>query len=134
MKKHSITEYADILYEVSKGHNVEDVSKIVHTYARFLKKRKMLGKLDSILTKFEKIASGQQKIVYAKLVTPEKISESHEKEIVRIFKKEVGADDVEVDTKIDKSLIAGWKIKTNEYLIDASLSGRINRFRQALTK
>lgn len=63
MKKHSTIEYADILYEVSKGHSVEDVSKIVHTYARFLKKRKMLGKLDGVLAKFEKSASGQQKVV-----------------------------------------------------------------------
>lgn len=134
MKKNSTTEYADILHEISKGHSVEDVSKIIHTYARFLKKRRMLGKMDKILEKFEKIATGQKKIVYAKLVLPEKISESHEKEIVRIFKKEVSADDVEVETKIDKKLIAGWKIKTDEYLIDASLSGRINRFRQALLK
>lgn len=134
MKKNSTTEYADILHEISKGHSVEDVSKIIHTYARFLKKRRMLGKVDKILEKFEKIATGQQKIMYAKLMTPEKISESHEKEIVRIFKKEVAADDVEIETKIDKKLIAGWKIKTNEYLIDASLSGRINRFRQVLNK
>ena len=134
MKKHSTTEYADILYKVSKRQNKENITKIKHTNAQIQKKRKMLGKLDSILTKFEKIASGQQKIVYAKLITPEKISESHEKEIIRIFKKEVGADDVEVDKKIDKTLLAGWKVKTNEYLIDASLSGRINRFRQALTK
>lgn len=134
MRKHSTTEYADILYEISKGHSTEDTSKIVHTYAKFLKKRRMLGKLENILDKFQILSKGEQKIVYATLLTPEKISPSHEKEIARVFKKEINADDVELETKIDKSLIAGWKINTNEYLIDASLKSRINRLKFTLTK
>lgn len=134
MKKNSTTEYADILFEITRNQEALDVEKIIHVYTKFLKKRKMLGKIDEILKKYNSIASGQRKIVYATLLSAEKMEEKEEKEIIKILKNEIGATDVEVENKIDKSLIAGWKIKTDEFLIDASLRSRLNKMKRTLVK
>lgn len=134
MKKNSTTEYADILFEITKNQDTLDIEKTMHVYAKFLKKRRMLGKIDEILKKYDSITQGQKKIVYATLFSTEKLDDKDEKEIIKIFKKEVDASDIEVENKIDKNLIAGWKIKTNEFLIDASLRGRLNKMKKNLVK
>ena len=134
MKKGSITSYAEILHHLTRSAGVEELPKILRAYVAFLSRKKALGKIKKIIEKYEKIGRGEQGIVEALLITATKLTEHEKKEITGALKRETKASEVEIKEKIDETLIGGWKIKTDEYLIDASTKGKLNRLQIALTK
>ncbi len=134
MKKGSITSYAEILHHLTRGVSTEELPKILRAYISFLSRKKALGKMKKILERYEKIGRGEDGIVDALLITATKLTEHEKKEITSALKRETNASEVELLEKIDETLIAGWKIKTDEYLIDASTKGKLTRLQIALTK
>ena len=134
MKKGSITSYAEILHHLTRGVSTEELPKILRAYISFLSRKKALGKMKKILERYEKIGRGEDGIVDALLITATKLTEHEKKEITSALKRETKASEVELQEKIDETLIAGWKIKTDEYLIDASTKGKLTRLQIALTK
>ena len=134
MKKGSITGYAEILHHLTRGVSAEELPKILRAYISFLSRKKALGKMKKILERYEKIGRGEDGIVDALLITATKLTEHEKKEITSALKRETNASEVELQEKIDETLIAGWKIKTDEYLIDASTKGKLTRLQIALTK
>ena len=134
MKKGSITQYAEILYALTEGQNAKEIPKILKTYLAFLSRKKALGKIKKILDKFEIIESEKKGIVNAQLISANPLTTSEKSEIKNVLLDELKIKEVILNEKIDEELIAGWKIKTENYLIDGSTRGKLNKLQLALTK
>lgn len=134
MKKGSITQYAEILYALTEGQNANEIPKILKTYLAFLSRKKALGKIKKILDKFEIIESEKKGIVNAQLISANPLTTSEKSEIKNVLLDELKIKEVILNEKIDEELIAGWKIKTENYLIDGSTRGKLNKLQLALTK
>lgn len=134
MKKGSITQYAEILYALTEGQNANEIPKILKTYLAFLSRKKALGKIKKILDKFETIESEKKGIVNAQLISANPLTTSEKSEIKNVLLDELKIKEVILNEKIDEELIAGWKIKTENYLIDGSTRGKLNKLQLALTK
>lgn len=134
MKKGSITQYAEILYALTEGQNANEIPKILKTYLAFLSRKKALGKIKKILDKFEIIESEKKGIVNAQLISANPLTASEKSEIKNVLLDELKIKEVILNEKIDEELIAGWKIKTENYLIDGSTRGKLNKLQLALTK
>lgn len=134
MKKGSTTQYAEILYALIKDQSSDDIHKILKTYIAFLSRKKALGKIKEIIEKFEKIENNMDGTISALLTTSDELTEKEKEEIIHALKKEMNVKKVILNEKIDKKLIAGWKIRTENYLIDGSTRGRLNKLQIALMK
>lgn len=134
MKKGSMTQYAEILYALTEGQNANEIPKILKTYLAFLSRKKALGKIKKILDKFEIIESEKKGIVNAQLISANPLTTSEKSEIKNVLLDELKIKEVILNEKIDEELIAGWKIKTENYLIDGSTRGKLNKLQLALTK
>lgn len=134
MKKGSITQYAEILYALTEGQSANEIPKILKTYLAFLSRKKALGKIKKILDKFEIIESEKKGIVNAQLISANPLTTSEKSEIKNVLLDELKIKEVILNEKIDEELIAGWKIKTENYLIDGSTRGKLNKLQLALTK
>jgi F-type H+-transporting ATPase subunit delta len=134
MKRGSITQYAEILYALTEGQKANDIPKILKTYLAFLSRKKALGKMKKILEKFEAIESDKNGTLRAQLVSANPLTDAEKKEITNVLLDEMKVKDIILSEKIDENLIAGWKIKTENYLIDGSTRGKLNKLQLALTK
>lgn len=129
-----MTQYAEILYALTEGQNANEIPKILKTYLAFLSRKKALGKIKKILDKFEIIESEKKGIVNAQLISANPLTTSEKSEIKNVLLDELKIKEVILNEKIDEELIAGWKIKTENYLIDGSTRGKLNKLQLALTK
>lgn len=62
-----------------------------------------------------------------------KPEEIQKKRIKKYLKKKYDADSVELILKQDHSLIGGFVIKVQDYVIDNSLKGKLEKMKQDLT-
>lgn len=134
MRKESPTEYAHILLELTREKNGEDLKKAIWTFLSYLSKQKAYGWIDEITEAFKELKDKEEGVVDATLYSAEKLTDHAKHEIVEALKKETKAEKVELIEKIDETLIAGWKIRTKEFMIDGSVKGRLKQLEAELTK
>ncbi len=134
MKKRTPTTYAQILHELLLDVKDDSLNKTLKTYVSFLSKEKALGKIKDIVKSFEKLEHKESSSAHGVLYLANKTSEYHIGEIKKQIKEILKVENLFLEEKVDKDLIAGWKLKTENYLVDGSLSGRISKLRQAVTK
>ncbi len=82
---------------------------------------------------FHEMFNESKGIVKAKLITAFEPSQELLTQIQQILKSQL-ASEIELETKTDKTLIAGFKIELKDRLFDASLQKKIQKVRQELTQ
>ena len=73
----------------------------------------------------------QQGMVRANVSTATKLSKSLEKDFIDLITKSTGKQ-VELNTRIDDSLIGGYVLKVGDNMIDNSLKHKLNKLRRTL--
>lgn len=134
MRKVGTTEYAEILFELTNGKSDADIQKALKVFTGYLAKQKALASASEIQTAYERLVDSKEGRVRVTLATPETLDSGTVTDIQQTMKKAFEASSVELQQKIDTSLIGGWRARTEDYLIDASLKGRLNRLKMILTK
>lgn len=134
MRKVGTTEYAEILFELTSGKSDADIQKAIKVFTGYLAKQKALGSAGDIQKAYERLVDSKEGRVRVTLATPEKLDSGTVAEIQQTMQKTFEASSVELQEKIDTSLIGGWRARTEDYLIDASLKGRLDRLKATLTK
>ncbi|WP_230973636.1 ATP synthase F1 subunit delta [Anaerostipes faecalis] len=79
------------------------------------------------------LRSKKEKKIQAELIYVTKPEEIQKKRIKKYLKKKYDADSVELILKQDHSLIGGFVIKVQDYVIDNSLKGKLEKMKQDLT-
>lgn len=134
MRKVGTTEYAEILFELTNNKSEAEVQKSLQVFTVYLAKQKALGKIAEIQKAYERLMDGKEGRVRVLLTTPEKLDIQTMTEVKQAIEKSFEAASVDLEEKIDTTLIGGWKARTDNYLIDASIRGRLNRLKMILTK
>ncbi|MFM2339117.1 MAG: synthase subunit delta [Bacteroidota bacterium] len=80
------------------------------------------GKLPEIITAFIEAYKKHKNIQTVKLTTATAVSDSLKNEIVAQIKKTGGFENVELEQKVDESLIGGFVLQVGDKLVDASIS------------
>ncbi|RPG53284.1 MAG: hypothetical protein CBC44_002630 [Flavobacteriales bacterium TMED84] len=85
--------------------------------------------LDSVAKSFISLYKEKKNIISAKLVTASEIDNATREEVLDFIKKK-GHKNVDLQEKIDKSIIGGAIINIGNKQIDASVSNKINEMKQ----
>ena len=107
--------------------------EIMYGFFSMLIKKNEMKILPEIIEKYRKLVMDFQNIVEAKVVSIEKIDEASLSEIRKILGK-LTSKNIVLEESIDKSLIGGIIIETDNLVIDGTIKGKFEAVRQELIK
>jgi F0F1-type ATP synthase delta subunit len=113
-KEKEISFWSQALFLAVKN-NPKDFEKFFINLKNALVKKQEL--IPAVIKKFERIYQAEQK---AKLVLAKNIEEKERKNIEEKIKAIIGLDK-EIEYSVDSELLAGFRLKTKDFLIKASL-------------
>lgn len=113
---------AKALFLAAENKRGAEKQKIVKNFLKILRNKRKIYLLPYILKEFKKYSKEDE----VELVLSRKI---HEEEIEKIKRdlREVLGEKKTFKIKIDESIVSGFIAKSNNYLIDASIGGILNR-------
>ena len=101
------------------------------TFLKVLADNKRLNVLPEIAEQFEQQRAEAEKTVEAEVTTPYPISDAQQQSIVTALKNRLGRE-VTLVNKTDESLIGGAIIRAGDLVIDASVTGQLERLTNKL--
>lgn len=120
--KYSPSDYARILYRT------KDSDALIG----LLKTHWVLAWLPKIREEFGNILKKEEHIEEVSVVSAYPLNESVRNDIVRLLELVEKKKKLELNFIIDKSVIGGFRVKSDEILISASLKDKINLLREKL--
>ena len=105
------------------------LSELTNGFIKIITSKKREAILDSVAKSFISLYKEKKNIISAKLVTATEIDSDTREEVLDFIKKK-GHKNVDLQEKIDKSIIGGAIINIGNRQIDASVSNKINEMKQ----
>ena len=105
------------------------LSELTNGFIKIITSKKREAILDSVAKSFISLYKEKKNIISAKLVTATEIDSDTREEVLDFIKKK-GHKNVDLQEKIDKSIIGGAIINIGNKHIDASVSNKINEMKQ----
>lgn len=105
------------------------LSELTNGFIKIITSKKREAILDSVAKSFISLYKEKKNIISAKLVTATEIDNETREEVLDFIKKK-GHKNVDLQEKIDKSIIGGAIINIGNKQIDASVSNKINEMKQ----
>ena len=105
------------------------LSELTSGFIKIITSKKREAILDSVAKSFISLYKEKKNIISAKLVTATEIDNETREEVLDFIKKK-GHKNVDLQEKIDKSIIGGAIINIGNKQIDASVSNKINEMKQ----
>lgn len=134
MKLRSTKNFAEAVYESTKGKSGVTLTHALENVVSFMQKNQLIGKKNEILKELEKIIDTDENIVRAKVKSADVLSKKILTELEENLKKKYKAKEVEIDSIVDKKLIDGFTIEIHDEIIDLSLSHRLHQLQTYLIK
>src|SRR3989344_264059 len=123
----SDTQIAHAIYLSLKDKEPAETHKVHKQIINFLARKKLMSRASAILLKLQKVINQENKIVAAKVHSGHKLGEKVEKDLVHFLKNRYSADHAEIDEKLDKNLLGGYKIEVEDEVIDLSIRNKISK-------
>lgn len=123
-------QYAQGLLGLAQAATKKEIPSIVEQFVQFLVRTRQWRFANEILEQIEnlvRVEEGKVKVVVESANHVDKFMRQHILDFLR--RKE---NEVEFEEKIDQSILGGVKLRLNDLLIDATLSGQLERLRQQL--
>lgn len=120
-------QYGKILYESTKGLKGTELENTIKNFLLFLQREQMLSKAPYIMEEFKKYAKKQEGIETIEITSIRDLSQNEVKEISKHF-----GEKVEASVVVDKRLIGGVTIRTENTILDGSIKGQLGKLKQQL--
>ncbi len=101
---------------------------------KLLADRQRIGLLNAVLERMLELYREQRNIALATVTSASELSDDQKNDLLKKVKSVAGTDNLEIDLKIDPSLIGGFVVSVGSKVIDASLAGQVRRLGLALAK
>lgn len=120
-------QYARALFKmIHEARKKQEREEIITHFIAYLKRKRRLNRLPSILKAFSKVYNEEEGIQPVEVVTAREASQRYtvlvEKALKAIFQK----TSLEITWRHDPSIIGGIQVRMNDLLIDASVKTKIH--------
>jgi F-type H+-transporting ATPase subunit delta len=112
----------------------EQITPSLMNLLKVLADRQRLPAFDAVLLRYLEIYRESRNIALAHVRTAQSLSPEQQAALTTKVQSMAGTDAVEIDLKVDPSLIGGFVVNLGSQVIDASLSGQVRRLGLALAK
>ena len=122
-------QYAISLYESTKKVDELEIEKRIKKFIDILKRNNNLSLIDKIIEKYYEHYRSERNISKIEITSNEKIDPEILNKIIHKFKKQI-----EIEEKIDESLIGGMIIKIDDsLLIDGSIKRKLEELKKNIS-
>ncbi|MFH1292092.1 MAG: ATP synthase F1 subunit delta [bacterium] len=125
--KQSNKQYAIALYQATEGLSEQDLKQVLKDFVLLLSKKHKLKQANNIIAEFIKYAKKQQGIIDIEITTARKMESGLIEQIKKIFGKQTEATE-----KVDKTLLGGLVVKTEDVIFDGSINTQLNKLKLSL--
>ena len=133
MKKVSIKDYAEILFELTNDFRDRQLENALAGFVRVLWHNRALGLADKIMEKFKEVYNREHKIIEAEVTSSQKLSTAVYQQIEKHLEKILG-NKIQLTQAIDESLLGGFVVRYGDTVLDGSLRQRLNSLNKQLLK
>jgi len=112
----------------------KDLSTSFLNLLKLLADRNRIGFLDSVLYRLLELYREQRNIALATVTSASALSEDQQNELLKKVQLIAGTDNLELNLKVDPTLIGGFVVNVGSKVVDASLAGQVRRLGLALAK
>ncbi len=101
---------------------------------KLLADRQRIGFLDAVLERLLELYREQRNIALATVTSASPLDETQQADLLKKIQSVAGTDNLELNLKVDPSLIGGFVVSVGSKVIDASLAGQVRRLGLSLAK
>lgn len=127
-------KYAQLLFEITKNKNANDTKLEIKKFLKILVKKHQLKNQNKIIKNFVEIWDKENGFLKVEVTTKYPINKEMAIEIENFIKERSGSKKIELENKINESLISGTIIKYGDRILDTSLKTKINNLKIAFEK
>jgi F-type H+-transporting ATPase subunit delta len=110
------------------------INPLMLNFLNLLLDRNRIGYLDGILSRFKTLVRQQRNIALAEVTTAVPLNDAQTATVIDKVKAMTGAQDVELDVRIDPEIIGGVIVQAGSKVFDASVRSQLKRIGIALTR
>lgn len=123
-------EYAQALFELTKGKTESESKSIVAHFVDVLRKNHQVKQYRSIISYFSGIANDAENICEVAIKTGIPLDDMSREKISRLLEEKYPKKKFVIKEKIDPTLQGGVVVQVGEEIIDASISNVLMKFRR----
>jgi len=112
----------------------KDLTPSFIKFLKLLADRNRIGYLNSVLERLLELYREQRNIALATVTSASELTEDQQNELLSKVQSLAGTDNLELNLKVDPTLIGGFVVKVGSKVIDASLAGQVRRLGISLAK
>lgn len=130
--KYTTRQYAEALYEILKEHKLDKRDLFLANFIKLLKSKKDFKKLRFIESELLEIGRREKNIIDIDVISPYTLSSKTENEIKNFFSAFIRGNKkkIQIKSKIAEDLIGGFKARSGDYLIDASIKNLLLKLKK----
>lgn len=134
MRKIGTKEYAELLFSITQETSEQECTQLLQGFVSLLSKHRVLSRITAIEKQYSQLVDEREGRLRAVLQSPIPIPALTRTEIENELKIIFDKKEILLHEMIDPTLIGGWKIRTENYLIDRSIQGRLDKLKATLIK
>lgn len=127
MAKNTPKQYAIALHKITAGLTGKSLDEALKQFVILLAKEHKLKQADTIIAEFIRYSKKEEGINEIEITTTGNLDEK----TIENIKKSFG-DKVEAVIKIDKTILGGIKIRTEDRILDASLKTQLLKLKESI--
>lgn len=125
-------QYASSLIEALHGTSESEGRACLNIFFKIIEKNKNLKLIPGIIAEIEAIGDKESGVTKAKVTTAVKISDETLKGILKTLEN-LYKTKVKIEEKTDADILGGVIVEVGNEILDASVRGRLNKFRHKLS-
>ncbi|MEK7219375.1 MAG: F0F1 ATP synthase subunit delta [Patescibacteria group bacterium] len=130
----SSNDIARSIYLLIKDKTTAERSVLYEKVVKFLFKKRLLSKSGEILSRLTKIINKEEGNLVAKVSSVEALDHKTKIHLEQFLKKRYSAKEVTLVLSLDKKLLGGIKMETNDEVIDLSIKNKVKKLQEHLTR
>tara|TARA_Y100001970_G_scaffold294309_1_gene450294 strand:- start:22111 stop:22653 length:543 start_codon:yes stop_codon:yes gene_type:complete len=112
----------------------DDINPSFLNLLKLLADRQRIGLLGAVLERFLELYREKRNIALATVTSATPLTEDQETSLKLKISKIAGTENLELNCKIDESLIGGFIVRVGSKVVDASLAGQVRKLGLLLSK
>jgi F-type H+-transporting ATPase subunit delta len=128
----SNNKIAQAIFFTLQNKNDSELPSLSRKVVQFLAKRRLLGKVPDILACLKRIMNQHYGILDVKVFSARKLEEEVKNKINNFLQKYYKFEKIQIEEKLDPSLLGGWRLEIDSEVIDLSFRNKLKKLQKHL--
>ena len=125
-------KYAQSLLLALEGKNKKEAEVLLDRFLALLIENGNIGQAEKIISEFERAWDKSVGVSLVEVTSAKELDKETRAEVKKHLAKIFGAKEVEMEEKVDPSIIGGLILREGDKILDGSVRGRMNSLKEAI--